>query len=108
MRGGAEDHLATPMNVNISPNSSVDDVDSCVDSHHYAHNACKSKFYINGSDVFVNMSENELQGSLLLDRLVHCDAVHDDIDDVNGWPETEIGALTTGVHAVKQMSTEVR
>ena len=63
MRGGAEGHLATPKNVNIGPNCSVNDGDSCVSNHDCTHNACKSKVHVNGAVGFVHMSGNELQRS---------------------------------------------
>ena len=125
LRGGAEGHLATPMNVNICPSCSIADVDSCAGSHQCTHNACENKVHVNGSDDFVNMSENKFQRSLSLDGLVHCDLVHDDIVDDNDWSSTvaesdgmvhaekrasdvrEMGAVTTGAHAVKRPSESI-
>ena len=110
------------MNVNIGPSCSIADGDSCADSHHCTH---KNKVHVNGSDDFVNMSENRFQRSSSLDGLVHCDLVHDGIVDDNDWSSTvaeshgtvhaekraldvrEMGAVTTGVYALKRASKHV-
>ena len=109
----------------MGPNCSVNDGDSCVSNHDCTHNACKIKVHVNGAVGFVHMSGNELQRSLSLDGLVHCESVDDDTGVVDNWPLTfaesddmvhaeqrasdviEMGAMTTGAHAVQRASGDV-